>query len=466
MSTATSHPSANGATTFNPATGRELKNYPFQNAAGIDASLNRAADGFRRWRDTPPADRAAMLSRLAGVLRDDAEDLARLITLEMGKPITQARAEIQKCAVLCDWYAENGPRLIGDEATTIEGDKAYVSYLPLGPVLAVMPWNFPFWQALRGAVPILMAGNGFVLRHARNVTGCAYAMGDALRKAGLIEGVFEVINVAQGDIAGIIADDRIAAVTLTGSVGAGSAIAAAAGKVLKKSVLELGGSDPFIVLADADLDGAVEAAVKARYQNTGQVCIAAKRIILEHSIADTFTARFVDAVGKLVTGDPMDDKTFIGPLARPDLRDEIHGQVLASVQAGATLLLGGEKPGGEGAFYPPTVLTDVKPGMAAFDQETFGPLAALIVSRDADEAVTLANTSEFGLSGNLWTRDVAKAKSMARRMETGGVFINGFSASDPRVPIGGVKKSGYGRELSHFGIREFTNAQLVWEDRR
>ncbi len=345
-------------------------------------------------------------------------------------------------------------------------DKAHIAYLPLGPVLAVMPWNFPIWQVLRGAVPIILAGNSYVLKHAPNVMGCAYLMRDAWREAGLPEGVFEVINVTPDGVSAAIADPRIAAVAVTGSVRAGSAIAAQAGAALKKCVLELGGSDPFIVLADADLEEAVKAATVGRFQNSGQICVAAKRIIVEASVMERFTERFVAAVQNLKVGDPLAPDTYIGPMARYDLRDELDGQVRATLDEGARLLLGGEKISGVGNYYAPTVLADVTPSMTAFREELFGPVASLIVARDAEHAVELANDSEFGLAGSVWTADVALARKIAGRLETGGVFINGYVASDPRVAIGGVKKSGFGRELSHFGLREFCNAQTVWEDRR
>lgn len=454
------------ATTVNPATGETIRRYPFQDGPSLERSLAGAAAGFERWGSTDPKQRAELVSRLGEVLKARREGLAQLMTREMGRAISQSRGEVDKCVNLCAWYAEHGPGLVADEATTVEDDNAYVSYLPLGAVLAIMPWNFPFWQALRAAVPIMSAGNGIVLSHAKNVTGCAFAMGEAFQAAGFPAGAFTVVNVATEALAGVIADRRIAAVTLTGGVKAGRSVAAEAGQALKKCVLELGGSDPFIVLADADIDAAVDAGVQARYSNTGQICICAKRFILEAPIAEVFTAKFVAAVQKLVSGDPRDDATFLGPLARADLRDQLHAQVTASVGQGATLLVGGQVPQGKGAYYPATVLADVKPGMVAWDEETFGPVAALTVARDSEEAVALANHSDFGLSGNLWTRDVGNAKAIARRLQTGAVYINGFSASDPRVPIGGVKNSGYGRELSHFGIHEFVNAQLVWKDRR
>lgn len=447
-----------------PATGQELARYTFEDAAQLEASLARTDAAFRQWRETSIAERVAVLRKMAEVLRANVEPMARMEAQEMGMPVTQARGEINKCANLCEWYADNGPAMLEDEKTSIEG--AYISYLPLGPVLAVMPWNFPTWQVMRGAVSIILGGNTYVLKHAPNVMGCAYQLRDAWLQAGLPEGVFEVLNVEPPLVSKAIADDRIASIAVTGSVGAGAAIASQAGAALKKCVLELGGSDAFIVLADADLDAAVKAAVASRFGNCGQVCIAAKRMILEESIAPAFTEKLLAAVKALKIGDPLADDTFVGPMARFDLRDELHGQVQQAIADGATLLLGGHKLDGEGNYYAPTVLADVKPGNTAFKKEIFGPVASLIVARDAEHALELANDSEFGLSGAIWTADKAKAQHMARRLVSGGVFINGFSASDPRVPIGGVKKSGFGRELSHFGLREFTNPQTVWIDRK
>ncbi|WP_370599519.1 NAD-dependent succinate-semialdehyde dehydrogenase [Pseudomonas nitroreducens] len=447
-----------------PATGQELARYTFEDAAQLEASLARTDAAFRQWRETSIAERVAVLRKMAEVLRANVEPMARMEAQEMGMPVTQARGEINKCANLCDWYAEHGPAMLEDEKTPIEG--AYISYLPLGPVLAVMPWNFPTWQVMRGAVSIILGGNTYVLKHAPNVMGCAYQLRDAWLQAGLPEGVFEVLNVEPPLVSKAIADDRIASIAVTGSVGAGAAIASQAGAALKKCVLELGGSDAFIVLADADLDAAVKAAVASRFGNCGQVCIAAKRMILEESIAPAFTEKLLAAVKALKIGDPLADDTFVGPMARFDLRDELDGQVQQAIADGATLLLGGHKLDGEGNYYAPTVLADVKPGNTAFKKEIFGPVASLIVARDAEHALELANDSEFGLSGAIWTADKTKAQQMARRLVSGGVFINGFSASDPRVPIGGVKKSGFGRELSHFGLREFLNPQTVWIDRK
>jgi succinate-semialdehyde dehydrogenase len=460
------HASSTHAISLNPANGQVFAEYQFESAEQLEQSLTRAANGFKTWRKVPVSQRAELLLNLAKVLRQKAEAMAQMITAEMGKPIAQARAEVEKCAVTCEWYAQHGPAMLVPEKTPVENDKAYIAYLPLGPVLAVMPWNFPIWQVLRGAIPMILAGNGYVLKHAPNVMGCAYLLRDAWVEAGLVEGVFEVINVTNEGVSKAIADPRIAAVAVTGSVRAGSAIASQAGAALKKCVLELGGSDPFIVLADANLDEAVKAAMVGRYQNSGQICVAAKRIIVEESVLPLFTEKFVAAVKALKVGDPLSEANYIGPMARYDLRDELLGQVKATLAEGASLLLGGDVIGGEGNYFAPTILGDIKPGMTSFKEELFGPVASLITARDAEHAVELANDSEFGLAGSVWTADEALARDIASRLETGGVFINGYTASDARVPIGGVKKSGFGRELSHFGIREFCNAQTVWIDRR
>jgi len=454
------------ALSINPANGEQIGHYPFESDSALDAALSRAAAGFSLWRRTALEQRSQALLALAQALRDNATKMAEMITLEMGKPIAQARGEIEKCAQLCVWYAENGPAMLSAEATPVEGGKARIEYRPLGPILAVMPWNFPIWQVLRGAVPTLLAGNTFVLKHAPNVMGSAYLLLDAVKRAGFPEGVFEVINVTPEGVSRAIADPRIAAVTLTGSVRAGMAIGAQAGAALKKCVLELGGSDPFIVLNDADLDEAVKAAVIGRYQNTGQVCAAAKRLIIEQGVVAAFTEKFVEATRRLVAGDPLATETYIGPMARFDLRDELDQQVQDTLAQGATLLLGGKKANGSGNFYEPTVLADVTDQMTSFKQELFGPVASIITARDAEHALALANDSEFGLTATVYTADLELARKFAGELETGGVFINGYSASDPRVSFGGVKKSGFGRELSHFGVREFCNAQTVWLDRR
>lgn len=454
------------ALSINPASGETVGSYPYESAEQLNAALARSTDAFRTWRRTPVSQRAEYLLALAAALREQAEDMAQMITLEMGKPIAQARAEIEKCAQLSEWYAAHGPAMLAPEPTLVDNGSARIEYRPLGPILAVMPWNFPVWQVLRGAVPTLLAGNTYVLKHAPNVMGSAYLIQQALRKAGFAEGVFEVINVTQDGVSTAIADPRIAAVTLTGSVRAGIAIGSQAGAALKKCVLELGGSDPFIVLNDADLDAAVQAAVIGRFQNSGQVCAAAKRLIIEAGVVEAFTAKFLEASRALVMGEPTSTATYIGPMARFDLRDELHGQVQATLEEGATLLLGGHKVAGAGNYYEPTVLADVTDQMTSFKQELFGPVASIITVRDAEHAVALANDSEFGLTASIFTSDSAKARAIADQLETGGVFVNAFSVSDPRVAFGGVKKSGFGRELSHFGVREFCNAQTVWLDRK
>ena len=447
----------------NPATGEEIERFAYQDAAATEQLLADAERGFRGWRGTTLEHRAGVYERLAAIMCRRSDDVAAVITREMGKTLRESAAEIEKCAATAEWYAAHGPAMLADEPVSVEGDdRVHVSYLPIGTILGIMPWNFPLWQTIRAAVPIMLSGNGFMLKHAPNVMRCAYLMQEMWEEAGLPRGVFSVLNVETDAIEAVIEDPRIAAVTLTGSMRAGAAVAAIAGRSLKKSVLELGGTDPFIVLADADIEQAVTFAVTGRFANAGQVCLAAKRLILEAPIAERFTALFLDAVRDIRAGDPTDEATTIGPIARADLRDGVHDQVTRSIAAGAVLLAGGHEGAGPGFFYEPTVLGSVRPGMAAFDEEVFGPVAALVVARDEEHAIELANTSDYGLSGNLWTADTGKAARIARRLETGGVFINGFTASNPRTPVGGVKKSGYGRELSHFGIREFVNAQTVW----
>ncbi|MBV8625593.1 MAG: NAD-dependent succinate-semialdehyde dehydrogenase [Herbaspirillum sp.] len=451
------------ATSRNPATGELIATYAFQTPSEVERLLDASAAAFRLWRATPMRERVAAYRRLSAVLRERSDALAALITAEMGKTISAARAEVEKCASTLDWIADNGPAILADEPVAVDGgDQVHVSYLPIGTILGVMPWNFPLWQVIRASGPIMLSGNGFLLKHAPNVMGSAYALQDAYEAAGFPKGLFANLIADNDTVAQVIEDPRIAAVTLTGSMRAGSAVAATAGKALKKTLLELGGADAFIVLADANIDLAVKAAIEARFQNAGQVCLAAKRFILEKPIAEEFTRKFVAAAEQVRAGDPHDPASTIGPMARDDLRDELHNQVLRTIAAGATLTLGGKKIEGPGNFYMPTVLTNVVPGMAAFDEETFGPVAAITIAENAEHAIDLANTSDYGLGGSLWTNDIARAQRIARRLETGGVFINGFSASNARIPVGGVKKSGYGRELSHFGLREFTNAQAVW----
>lgn len=458
--------SATHAVSVNPTTGETLSSLPWASEQQVDSAIALAERGYRQWRNVSVAARAAALRKVGSVMRDRGEALAQMISLEMGKPIAQARGEVAKSANLCDWYAEHGPAMLNTEATLVEDNKAVIEYRPMGAILAIMPWNFPVWQVLRGAVPILLAGNSYLLKHAPNVLGSAAMIGEIFTAAGVPEGVFGWLNATNDGVSQMINDPRIAAVTVTGSVRAGKAIGAQAGAALKKCVLELGGSDPFIVLNDADLDEAVKAAVIGRYQNTGQVCAAAKRFIVEAGIAEAFTQKFVAAVAALKMGDPRDEQNYIGPMARFDLRDELHEQVRATLKEGATLLLGAEKIEGAGNYYAPTVLGNVTAEMTGFREELFGPVATITEARDADHALALANDSEFGLSATVYTTSEAQARRFADELECGGVFINGYCASDARVAFGGVKKSGFGRELSHFGLHEFCNVQTVWRDRR
>lgn len=453
---------APGAVSRNPATGEVFARYPFDNPQQVEAILVAAEGAYRKWAATPIGERARVIAKLADVIEAEKDAFASIISREMGKTIKEAHAEVAKNCKMIRYYVENGPAMIADERAPIEENEVYISYLPTGVVLGIMPWNYPLWQALRAGIPITLGGNGFILKHAPNCMGLATMLGEAWEKAGAPKGLYGILNVDNAPIEGIIHDRRIAGVCLTGSPKAGAAVAAIAGAALKKSVLELGGSDAFIVLKDANLDKAVEAAMTSRFLTSGQICIAAKRMIVEAPVVEAFTEKLVAAAKKVTTGDPNDEATTFGPLAREDLRDELHDKVQRSVKAGAKVLLGGKPREGKGAFYEPTVLSGIEKGMAAYDEETFGPVAAIVVARDAEHAIELANDSEYGLGGALWTNDLDKAKAMARRIETGAVFVNGFTASDPRVPIGGVKKSGYGRELSHFGIKEFLNAQVVW----
>lgn len=457
--------SATHAISVNPDTREQLSALPWASQHDIERALSLAEQGFATWKRTSVAFRAQKLRDLGQALRVHGEKMAQCITREMGKPVKQARAEVAKSAALCDWYAEHGPAMLATEPTLVENQQAVIEYRPLGTILAVMPWNFPLWQVLRGAVPILLAGNGYLLKPAPCVTGCAQIIAQVFAEAEIPTGVYGWLNADIAGVSAVIQDRRIAAVTVTGSVRAGAAIGAQAGAALKKCVLELGGSDPFIVLNDADLDLAVKAAVAGRYQNTGQVCAAAKRFIIEEGIADTFTERFVAAAAALKMGNPLDEHNDLGPMARFDLRDELHEQVQATLAQGAQLLLGGEKMAGKGNYYPVTVLANVTPEMTAFREELFGPVAAITVAKNAEHALELANDSDFGLSATLFTADEVRAREMAARLECGGVFINGFSASDARVAFGGVKKSGFGRELSHFGLHEFCNVQTVWKNR-
>jgi succinate-semialdehyde dehydrogenase/glutarate-semialdehyde dehydrogenase len=449
-------------TAVNPATEEVLASFDAFGPDEVEMAVSEAHDAFLAWRERPIAERAVPMRALASLLRQRVDRYARLATLEMGKPIAEAKAEIEKCAFGTEHFAQNAARYLADEEIRANARRSLVAYQPLGVVLAVMPWNFPFWQVVRFAAPALMAGNAAVLKHASNVPQCALAIEEAFREAGFPQGLLRTVLVAGSAIEPIIADDRIRAVTLTGSSDTGSRIAELAGRALKKTVLELGGSDPYIVLADADLELAATTAIRARNQNNGQSCIAAKRFIVVDKVADDFERRFAKGVEDLVVGDPLDAKTQVGPLARRDLLDTLERQVEESVRAGARVLTGGERLRGKGYFFRPTVLTNVTSDMPAFREETFGPVAAVVRVTDAEEAVRVANDSAYGLGASIWTRDVALGERLARRIESGSVFVNGMVASDPRLPFGGIKRSGYGRELSAVGAREFTNIQTIW----
>jgi acyl-CoA reductase-like NAD-dependent aldehyde dehydrogenase len=447
---------------INPATEELLATFEPLSQDGIERALSASIAAFGRWRRTPFAERSDLLRRTASGLRQQKERLAGLITSEMGKPIVEAEAEIEKCAWNCDFYAETAEAFLASRPVETNASESYVAFEPLGPILAIMPWNFPFWQVFRFAAPALMAGNVAILKHASNVPQCALAIEEIFRDVGLPSGVFQTVLIPGSAMHPLIEDVRVRAVTLTGSDETGASVAEASGRALKKTVLELGGSDPFIVLDDADLQAAAETAVRARNQNAGQSCIAAKRFIVVEQVADEFERLLADGTAALRVGDPQDRHTQVGPLARPDLRDALHDQVERSCAAGARLATGGQPLERRGYFYAPTVLTNVAPEMPVSCEETFGPVAAVIQAKDSREAVAIANDSLFGLGASLWTRDISCGKELAHEIETGSVFINGMVVSDPRLPFGGVKRSGYGRELADFGIREFVNVQTVW----
>jgi succinate-semialdehyde dehydrogenase/glutarate-semialdehyde dehydrogenase len=447
---------------INPASGVTLAEFAQHPPQYVDNILDRAIAAQQAWALRPLQERAHMLRAVAAVLRAKKADYARLITLEMGKTLAEAAGELEKCAWTCEFYAESAPRFLGDSQIESNASESKVVFDPLGVVLAVMPWNYPFWQFIRFAAPALAAGNATVLKHANNVPQCALALQMVFEEAGYPEGLVNTLLIDSSRVAGLIDDPRIAAVTLTGSTEVGRQVASQAGRALKKQVLELGGSDPFIVLADADIEQAALTAVRARYQNAGQSCIASKRFLVEASVADRFVEHFTALAQAIVTGDPLAEGVTMGPMARSSLRAELHGQVERTVAAGATLRLGGKLPSGAGAFYPPTLLDHVTPEMPAAREETFGPVAAVIRVKDAEQAVRLANATEFGLGAALWTSDLARARTLVRRIEAGAVFVNGLVASDARLPFGGIKQSGYGRELGAFGAREFTNIKTVW----
>ena len=446
---------------INPATGKTLRTFDEISDAELDARLARAADTFRRYRLTSFDARAGWLRSAADILEREKHALGRVMTLEMGKTLRSATAEAEKCAWACRYYAEHGEALLADEPVDTEAGRSWVAYQPIGPVLAIMPWNFPFWQVFRFAAPALMAGNVGLLKHASNVPQCALAIEDVLRRAGFPEDAFQTLLISSERVESVLDDDRVAAATLTGSEGAGSAVGAAAGRRIKKTVLELGGSDPFVVMPSADLDAAAKTAVSARVINNGQSCIAAKRFIVHDEVADAFERRFVAGLEQLRVGDPMDDATDVGPLATEQMRTDLAQQVEDTVRAGARVLTGGGRIDGPGWFYPPTALSDIPEDSPAFRDELFGPVAALFRARDIDHAVELANASRYGLGSAAWTNDPRERDRFVRDLQAGLVFINAMVASDPRLPFGGVKRSGYGRELASFGIREFVNIKSV-----
>jgi succinate-semialdehyde dehydrogenase len=454
--------SASGFATINPATGEEIETFSYYDPARTEQILARADKTFQCFRKMSVHKRAQLFTNLASALRKDKVRLAKVITTEMGKITAEAEAEVEKCAHEADWYAEHGPKIMADEPASTGTVNSYVSYLPLGAILAIMPWNFPIWQLTRMCIPTILAGNVVLVKHSPNTQRSSLEFERGMLEAGFPEGTFQNLILKRDHVVDVINDPRVQGASVTGSVGAGSAVASEAGKVIKKTVMELGGSDAFIVCEDADIPKAVAAGIQGRFQNAGQVCLAAKRFILVDKIADKFEQAFVEATKAIRVGDPFNPATEMGPMARADLRDQLHKQVQESVAKGARVLCGGKSGEGKGAFYTPTVLSGVTQGMPAFDDETFGPVAAITRVPNVDAAVQAANASQFGLSGNLWTSNVESARKIARDLYTGGVFINGVTASDPRVPVGGVKNSGYGRELSHFGAHAFVNAQTVW----
>lgn len=447
---------------INPATGELIKDYAEHSDAEAAQIVEQADEAFRDWRGTTFEHRAGLMKLAAAEQRKNKQKYAEIITREMGKTITESQAEVDKCVWVCDYYADNAAKFLADEPIQTDASRSYVAFEPIGVVLAVMPWNFPFWQVMRFAAPALMAGNAGVLKHASNVPGSALALEEVFRRAGFPENIFRTLMIGSRQVEKIIRHPLVKAVTLTGSEPAGMQVASIAGSELKKTVLELGGSDPYIVLEDADLPKCVAMSVTSRMINQGQSCIAAKRFIVVESLVREFAKRQVAIMQSVRVGDPMLPDTKVGPMARMDLLNELDDQVQRSIKAGARLLCGGRKAEGPGAFYLPTVLSDVRKGMSVYEEETFGPVSAIIPVKDTEEAIAVANDSPFGLGGAVWSKDTGKAEAVARRIETGAMFVNGMTKSDPRLPFGGVKKSGYGRELSHYGIREFVNIKTIW----
>lgn len=446
---------------INPLNQEVIDTYEPLSKDKLEAAIEAAHETHLQWRTTDFKERAEKMQRAAHILKDNKEAYAELMTREMGKTLKSAISEVEKCAWVCEYYAENAQKFLSPDPIETDADKSYVAYQPLGVVLAVMPWNFPFWQVFRFAAPALMAGNVGLLKHASNVPACALAIEEVFHKAGFPQGAFQTLLIRSDKVSAVIEHPLVKAVTLTGSTPAGQAVASKAGEMLKKTVLELGGSDPYLILEDADLDLAVEQCVTSRLINNGQSCIAAKRFIVVQSVLNEFQDKFVALMKSKVMGDPMNEDTDIGPQARHDLRDELHEQVRASLEKGAKCLLGGHIPDDKGAFYPPTVLGNVTPGMPAYDEELFGPVAAIIAAKNTEDAVRIANDSEFGLGAAVFSQNTQKAEEVALQIEAGACFVNSFVKSDPRLPFGGIKKSGYGRELSALGIREFVNIKTV-----
>jgi succinate-semialdehyde dehydrogenase/glutarate-semialdehyde dehydrogenase len=448
---------------INPATGEVVKTYDTLTKEELGQAIRASHEAFLSWRNVSFAERAQLMRKAASILREVADKYAKLMTVEMGKPIRDGRAEANKCAWVCDYYAENARVFLEPETVPTDAARSFVSYQPLGVVLAVMPWNFPFWQVFRFAAPALMAGNAGLLKHASNVPGCALAIEEIFLKAGFPNNIFRTLLIESSLVNEVIENPLVTAVTLTGSTPAGKAVASKAGEMLKKTVLELGGSDPYVVLGDADLEAAVNSCVTSRLINSGQSCIAAKRFIVVESIQKEFERLFIEKMQAVKMGDPMDETVTVGPQARYDLRDDLHRQVKESIGKGAKCLLGGEIPPGKGAFYPPTILTNVKKGMPAYDEEIFGPVAAIIPVKNEKEAIAAANDTVFGLGSAIFTRDREKGTKLAEKeLQAGSCFVNTFVRSDPRLPFGGIKESGYGRELSHYGIREFVNIKTIF----
>ncbi|MEZ4686277.1 MAG: NAD-dependent succinate-semialdehyde dehydrogenase [Bacteroidia bacterium] len=450
-------------TSYNPATGKEIKSYQTHSAEEVEAKLRLSEKTFTQWRRSDVASRARLMRAAAEVLRQNKSRYAARMTEEMGKLAREGEGEIEKCAWVCDYYAEHAEAFLAEEPISTDASYSSVVYQPIGPVLAVMPWNFPFWQVFRFAAPNLMAGNVGLLKHASNVPGCALDIEEVFREAGFPAGCFQTLLIGSDRVEDVIRHDAVKAVTLTGSTPAGRAVAAVAGQALKKTVLELGGSDPYVILEDADLDLAVEKCATSRMINSGQSCIAAKRFIVVEEVYDTFVEKFRQRLAEFETGDPSNPKTKLGPQARQDLRNELHMQVQKSVEAGAEVVLGGAVPESEGAFYPATMLIHVEKGMPAWEEELFGPVASVIRAKDEKDAILIANDTNFGLGAAVFTRDVARGRRIAAfELEAGCCFVNDFVRSDPRLPFGGIKTSGYGRELARHGIREFVNAKTVY----